>query len=129
MKKVCFDINKISCGKFLGKIATANSQILNVEYGVEYPLCRRASRMKIKRKLVGNKVFKSYKTIASEMVKTGIFISKNISNISKINFSWNLTLIVFAVSIIQLPSRKGARYGFNVPKRYLKTKPKYEHDE
>ena len=63
------------------------------------------------------------------MVKTGVFISKKISNISKINFSWNLTLIVFAVSIIQLPSRKGARYGFNVPKPYLKTKPKYEHDE
>ena len=31
------------------------------------------------------------------------------------------TYIVFVVSIIQLLSRKGARYGFNVPKRYVKT--------
>ena len=43
--------------------------------------------MKIKRKLVDKKVIKAYKTIASEMVKTGAFISKKISNISKINFS------------------------------------------
>ena len=39
-----------------------------------------------------------------------------------------MTPIVFAVSIIQLPSRKGARYGFNVPNCYLKTKAKYEQD-
>ena len=39
-----------------------------------------------------------------------------------------LTLIIFAVSIIQLPSRRGARYGFNVPNRYLITQTKkYEH--
>ena len=38
-------------------------------------------------------------------------------------------LVVFAVSTIQLPSRKGARYGFNVPSCYLKTKPKYEFDK
>ena len=57
------------------------------------------------------------------MVKTGGLISKtNISNISKSH-------IVFAVTIIQLPSRKGARYRFSVPKCYLKTKLKYEHDE
>ena len=62
--------------------------------------------------------------IASEMVKTRGLISKtNISNISKISLSWNLTLIVFAVSIIQLPSRKGARHGFNMPNCYLQTKP------
>ena len=33
---------------------------------------------------------------------------------------------VFVVSIIQLPSRKGARYGFNVPNCYLKIKAKYK---
>ena len=37
---------------------------------------------------------------------------------------WLLTSIVFAVSIIQLPSRKGAQYGINVPHCYLK-KPQY----
>ena len=36
---------------------------------------------------------------------------------------------VFAVSIIQLPSRKGARYRFNVPNRHLKTKSKYGHEK
>ena len=80
-------------------------------------------------KQVGNKVIKAYKTHASRVVKTRVLISKNISNISKINFRWNLTLIEFALSIIELPSRKGAQHGFSVPKRYLKTKPKYEHDE
>ena len=41
-----------------------------------------------------------------------------------------LTLIVFAVTIIQLLSRKGARYAFNVSNRYLITQTKkYEHDK
>ena len=41
-----------------------------------------------------------------------------------------LTLIVFAVTIIQLLSRKGARYAFNVPNRYLITQTKkYGHDK
>ena len=55
-------------------------------------------------------------------------ISKtNISNISEISFSWKwLTPIAFPVSIIQLPFRKDARYGSNVPNCYLKTKAKYE---
>ena len=35
-----------------------------------------------------------------------------------------LVLIVFGVAIIQLPSRKGAQHAFNVPNRYLITKPK-----
>ena len=73
--------------------------------------------MKIKRKQVGNKIIKAYKIIASEMGKTRVLLSKNFSNISKINLRWNLTLIVFALSIIQLPFRKGARYGFDMPKR------------
>ena len=38
-----------------------------------------------------------------------------------------MTLIVFAAAITQLLSRTGARYGFNVPNRYLKTQPK-EYD-
>ena len=39
-----------------------------------------------------------------------------------------LTPIVFAVTIIQLLSRKGARYAFNKPNRYLITQTKkYEH--
>ena len=54
----------------------------------------------------------------------------NNSNISEISFSWKwLTLILFAVSIIQLPSRKGARYEFNVANRYPKTEPKDGHDK
>ena len=37
--------------------------------------------------------------------------------------SWKwLKSTVFAVSIIQLPSRKGVWYEFNVPNCYLKTK-------
>ena len=41
-----------------------------------------------------------------------------------------LTLIAFAVSIIQSLSRKGARYGFNMPNRYLITQTeKYEPDK
>ena len=35
-----------------------------------------------------------------------------------------LKLIVFGVAIIQLLSRKGAPHSFNVPNRYLITKPK-----
>ena len=53
-------------------------------------------------------------------------------SISEISYSqkW-FTPIVFAVSIIQLPFRKGAWYGFNVPNCYLKTKTltKYEHEK
>ena len=92
-----------SCDKFSRQIFTARWCGIIL-------LCERASRMKIKRKEVRKQRFiKSYKTIASEMVKTRGLISKtNISNISGISFSWKwLTLIVFAVSIIQLPSRKG----------------------
>ena len=50
------------------------------------------------------------------MVKTRSLISKvNISGSSEISFSWKLLILtIFAVSIIQLPSRKGARYGFNM---------------
>ena len=36
---------------------------------------------------------------------------------------------MFAMTIIQLPSRKSTQYRFNVPNRYLKSKPKYEHDK
>ena len=40
------------------------------------------------------------------------------------------TLIIFALTIIQLLSRKGARYAFNVPNRYLITQTKkYGHDK
>ena len=38
-------------------------------------------------------------------------------------------LIVFAISIIQIPSRKDARYGFDMPNCYLKIKPKHEHNK
>ena len=39
-----------------------------------------------------------------------------------------MTLILLAVTIIQLLSRKGARFAFNVPNRYLITQTKnYEH--
>ena len=41
-----------------------------------------------------------------------------------------LTLIVFAVTIFQLLSRKGVPYAFNVPNRYLITQTKkYEQDK
>ena len=41
-----------------------------------------------------------------------------------------LTPIVFAVTIIQLLSRKGARYAFNMSNRYLITQTKkYKHDK
>ena len=40
---------------------------------------------------------------------------------SQINLGWKwLALFVITVSIIQLPLRKGVRYGFNVPSRYKK---------
>ena len=41
-----------SHGKFLRQIVTANSRICDAENGVVYPLCGRASRLKIKRKQV-----------------------------------------------------------------------------
>ena len=41
-----------------------------------------------------------------------------------------LTLFVFAVTIIQLLFRKGARYAFNAPNHYLITQTKkYEHNK
>ena len=54
------------------------------------------------------------------MVKNKRLISKtSISNISENGFSWKcLTVIVFSVSAIQLPSRKGVRYVFDLPNRY-----------
>ena len=127
---VCFHINKIFSHiqkrirlyiqKNPRQIATANSQICNTEDGVEYSVWE-SFTVKIKRKQVTK--LKLWGLIS--------LISKtNISNISEISFSWKwLTPIVFAVSIIQLPSRKGARYGFNVPNCYLKTKAKYEQDK
>ena len=73
-------------------------------------LCERVSRVKIKRKL------------ATKQKLWGL--------ISAISYSWKwLAPIVFSVSIIQQPSRKGVWYGFNVPNCYLKTKVKYEHDK
>ena len=38
-----------SCGKFLRQIPTANSRICKAEDCAEYPLCGKASHMKIKR--------------------------------------------------------------------------------
>ena len=87
------------------------------------PLCGRASLVKIKRKQVTKQKLWGLISLISKT---------SISNISEISYSWKwLTPIVFAVSIIQLPSRKGARYGFNVPNCYLKTKTlsKYEHEK
>ena len=52
------------------------------------------------------------------MVKSRRLIGKaNISSISEISFNWKWLI------------RKGAQYGFNVPNRYLKTKPLSEHDK
>ena len=112
------------------QIATANShnkfprQIL--KYAIQKmvwsnPLCGRAPRVKIKTKQVTKQ--KLWELIS--------LISKtNISNIFEISFSWKwLTPIVYVALIIQLPSRKGARYGFNMPNCYLKTKAKYEQDK
>ena len=141
MKKVCLHINKICShmqkriflyikkphGKFLRQILAANShgkfqrQIL--KYAIQKivwsnPLCGRASRVRIKRKQVTKQ--KLWRLIS--------LISK--ANISEISFCWKcFAPILFAVSIIQLPSRKGARYGFNVPNCYPKTKAKYEQDK
>ena len=80
------------------KIATANSQIYNAEDGVEYPPCRRASGVNIKRTQVT-----SYKTIVSEMVR-GL--------ISKTTFQRSLKLSLVVCTF-------GARYGFKVPNCYL----------
>ena len=79
------------------KIATANSQICNAEDGVEYPPCRRASGVNIKRTQVT-----SYKTIVSEMVR-GL--------ISKTTFQRSLKLSLVVCTF-------GARYGFKVPNCY-----------
>ena len=107
-----------SHGKFLRQISSANS-IQKMVWS--NPLCGRASRVKIKRKPVTKQKLWGLISIISKT---------NISNISEISFSWKwLAPIVLAVLIIQLPSRKGARYGFNVPNCYLKTKAKYEQDK
>ena len=57
------------------------------------------------------------------MVKIRRLVKQTFQRVSEISFSGKMfdTYIVFVVSIIQLLSRKGARYGFNVPKRYVKT--------
>ena len=87
------------------------------------PLCGRASLVKIKIKQVAKQKLWGLISLISKT---------SISNISEISYSWKwLTPIVFAVSVIQLPSGKGAKYGFNVPNCYLKTKTlsKYEHEK
>ena len=82
------------------------------------PLCGRVSSVKLKRKQVTKQKILGLISLISKT---------NISNISEISFSWKwLTPIAFPVSIIQLPFRKDARYGSNVPNCYLKTKAKYE---
>ena len=85
------------------------------------PLCGRVSPLKIKIKQVTKQ--KLWELIS--------LISKtNIPNILEFSFSWKwLTPIAFALLIIQLSSRKGARYRFNVPNCYLKAKAKYEEDK
>lgn len=40
-----------------------------------------------------------------------------------------MTLFAFTISIIQLPCRKGARYGYKEPNCHLKTKPKYKYEK
>ena len=104
--------------KLLRQISTANSVQTMMRSN---PLCGKASRVKIKRKPVTKRKLWGLISLISKT---------NISNISEISFSrkW-LKSIVFAVLIIQLPSRKGARYGFNMPNCYLKTKAKYEQDK
>ena len=110
-----------SCGKFPRQIPMANFQISNTEDGVEHPLCGRASRVKIKIKQVTKQKLWGLISLISKT---------NISNVFEISFSWKwLTPIVYVVLIIQLPSRKGARYVFNVPNCYLKTIAKYEQDK
>ena len=46
-----------SHGKFSQQIPTANSRICKAEDGVEYPLCRMASHVKIKRKQITEQKF------------------------------------------------------------------------
>ena len=65
------------------------------------------------------------------MVKTRRLVKQAFQTFLKLVLpeKW-FTLIVFAVTIIQLLSRKGVRYAFNVPKRCLITETKkYEDDE
>ena len=38
-------------------------------------------------------------------------------------------LVKLAVSFIQLPYKKGTRYGFSVPNCYIKTKLMFKHDK
>ena len=65
------------------------------------------------------------------MVKTRRLVKQAFQTFLKLVLpeKW-FTLIVFVVTIIQLLSRKGARYAFNLPHRYLITQTKkYEDDE
>ena len=66
-----------------------------------------------------------------EMVKIRRLVKQTFQTFLKLVLAENwVTLIVFSVTIIQLLSRKGARYAFNVPKRYLITQTKkYEYDK
>ena len=59
------------------------------------------------------------------MVKIRGISKANISRpFLKLVLAEKLLTLVFTVSIIRLLSRKGARYGFNVPNRYLITQTK-----
>ena len=107
-----------------------NSWICKAEDCAEYALCGRASLVKIK-EITKQKFIKAKKAIASEMVKIRILVKQTFQTFLKLVLAekW-LTLIVFAVTIIQLLSRKGAQYAFNVRNRYLITQTKkYEHNQ
>ena len=107
-----------------------NSWICKAEDCADYALCGRASLVKIK-EITKQKFIKAKKAIASEMVKIRILVKQTFQTFLKLVLAekW-LTLIVFAVTIIQLLSRKGVRYAFNVANRYLITQTKkYEHDK
>ena len=103
-----------SCVKFSRQIPTANSQVLNAEYGCEITFCVGGLHKWISKEQ--KSLLSLKKSIASEIVKVRRLISKaKISNISEISYCWKL-------SVIQLSSRIGTWYGFNVPNGYLKTK-------
>ena len=67
-----------------------------------------------------NKVKQIYRSLENHRVrKEPCFVY-----ISEINLGWKwLTLIVFTQSIIQLPPKKGAQYGFDMPNCYQKSMP------
>ena len=107
-----------------------NSWICKAEDCAEYALCGRASLVKIK-EITKQKFIKAKKAIASEMVKIRILVRQTFQTFLKLVLAekW-LTLIVIAVTMIQLVSIKDARYAFNVPNHYLTTQTKeYEHDK